>query len=258
VSLALITYCFEWALLLAERYARRSIELNPQNWYAHATHGEILGSQGRFDEGLEEAKKALELDPLSSMAHAFYCIMLGSVNRVAEAREGMLKTIAMEPDQPMLHYWMGMVQLMQPVSPEAAIQHLQKAFDLGATPACGYLGTAYALAGKRQEALDCLGKLEKIEKERFLPLPVKLLFYFRPALRYFRSFKRKYVPQYVKAIVYTALNMHEEALNGFERSVRSRDYLLPVFFTATKWYPWMAEIKDTPRFQVLRAKVKFV
>jgi adenylate cyclase len=256
VSLALITYCFEWDLPLAERYARRSLELNPQNSYAHGTHGEILGSQGRSEEGFEEAQKALELDPLSAMAHAFYCVMLPGIHRVEEARERMLKAIAMESDQPMLHWWMGMMQLMEPLSPEAAIRHLQRAFDLGVTPACGYLGAAYALAGRRTEALDCLEKLERIEKERFLPLPLRLILLLRPALRYFRSVERKYVPPYVKAVVYAALHMHEEALAEFERSVQSRDYLLPAFFTLSESYPWMAEIRNTPRFQALRAKVK--
>ena len=257
-SLALITYCYEWDLPVAEQYARRSIELNPQNWYALASHGEILGSQGRSEEGFEEAKKALELDPLSPMVHAFHGIMLAATRRVQEARERMLKAIAMEPDQPMLHYWMGMMQLMDPISLEAAIGHLQKAFDFGATPACGYLGVGYALAGKKEEALDCLAKLERIEKERFLPLPVQLLLYFRPALRYFRAFKRKYVPQYVKGVVYSALNMPEEALAEFERSVQSRDYLLPAFFTLAELYPWMSKIRNTPRYQALRAKVKIV
>jgi len=256
VSLALITYCYEWDLPLAERYARRSIELNPQNWYAHATRGEILGSQGRSEEGLEEARRSLELDPLSSMAHAFYSIMLASVNRIEEAREGMLKTIAMETDQPMLHYWMGMMQLMEPLSLARGIEHLQRAFDLGATPACGYLGAAYALAGKKEEAMGYLEKLERIEMERFLPLPMKLFLLFRPALRPFRSFERKYVPSYLKAVAYTALDMQEEALTALEASVQSRDYLLPAFFALTELYPWMAEIRSTPRFQALRAKVR--
>jgi tetratricopeptide (TPR) repeat protein len=102
-SLALITYCYEWDLPVAEQYARRSIELNPQNWYALASHGEILGSQGRSEEGFEEAKKALELDPLSPMVHAFHGIMLAATRRVQEARERMLKAIVMESDQAMLH-----------------------------------------------------------------------------------------------------------------------------------------------------------
>jgi serine/threonine protein kinase len=257
-SLALITYCFEWDLPLAEQYARRSIELNPQSWYAHATRGEILGTQGRSEEGFEEARKALELDPLSPMVHAFYGIMLAASRRIQEARDQMQKAIAMESDQPMLHYFMGQAQLMEPVSPEGAIPHLQKAFDLGATPACGFLGVAYALAGDRNAALGCLAQLERIERERFLPLHLKLFLYFRPALRYFRAFERKYVPPYLKGIVYAALNMHEESLAAFEASVQARDYLLPAFFTLTEFFPWCAEIRNTTRFQTLRAKVKVV
>lgn len=38
----------------------------------------------------------------------------------------------------------------------------------------------------------------------------------------------------------------------------SRDYLLPAFFTLTGLYPWMADVRNTPRFQALRAKVKVV
>jgi len=255
-SLALITYCFEWDLPLAERYARRSIELNPQNWYAHAMRGEILGTAGRVEEGLEEAQNTLELDPLSSMAHAFYAIMLGAMNRVEEGRERMLKAIAMESNQPMLHYWMGMSQLMEPISTGKAIEHLKRAFELGVTPACGYLGAAYALAGRRAEALECLGKLATMERQRFLPLPLKLFLYLRPALSYFRSFKKKYVPAYLRGVIYAALDMHSEALAEIEKSVQSRDYLLPAFFTLTDLYPWMAATRDTPRFKAIRAKVK--
>ena len=50
VSLAQITYCYEWDLPTAERYARRSIELNPSNMFAHAIYGEILGTSGRMEE----------------------------------------------------------------------------------------------------------------------------------------------------------------------------------------------------------------
>ena len=111
---------------------RRSIELNPQSWYAHSNRGEILGTQGRSEEGFEEAKIALELDPLSPMVRAFYGIMLAATRRI------------------------------------------------------------------------------------------------------------------------------EEALTAFEASVQSRDYLLPAFFTLTELFPWMADIRATPRFRALRAKVKFV
>jgi TolB-like protein len=256
VSLALITYCFEWDLPAAERHVRRSIELNPQNWYAHGTRAEILAAQDRWEEAREEVNKAMELDPLSSMVHALFGIMLVGSGRIEEGREALSKTIAMEPDQPMFHYWMGMFSLTHPVLPGKAIVHLQKALDLGVSPACGYLGVAYALADRKEDALRCLQMLERIEEERFIPLLLKPIFYLKPGLRRFQSFKRKYVPPYLKAIIYCGLKMEEEAIDQFEKSGQARDYLLPAFFCLAERYPWMSELMISPRLQALRAKIK--
>jgi adenylate cyclase len=256
VSLGLITYCYEWDLPTAERHVRRSIELNPKNWYAHGTLAEIFATQGRWEEAQQEVREAMELDPLSSMSHALFGIVLASSGRAEEGREELSKTISMEPDQPMFHYWMGMFSLTHPVLPEKAIEHLQKAFDLGVSPACGYLGVAYALADRKEDALRCLQILERIEKERFIPFPLNLLIYLKPGVRHFRSLKRKYVPSYLKAIVYCGLKMEEEALAHFEKSGQAKDYLLPAFFSIAENCPWMSELLTTPRLQALRAKIK--
>ncbi len=256
-SLALITYCYEWDLPAAERHARRSIELNPQNMWAHAAFGEILGTLGRMEEALEEAKKTMDLDPLSSMSHAFYGVILGAWGRAEESREQLLRAVAMEPDQPMFYLWLGMVYLVRPAIPEKAIEYLQKAADAGVTLAYGYLGMGQALAGRKEEALKCLEKLERVEKERFLPLPLKLLLYLKPGLRHFRSFKKKYCPAHMKAVIYLGLNMQEEALDQLEKSCQARDYLMPVFFRVmVRLYdvPW--DITISPKFQALRAKNK--
>lgn len=258
-SLALITYCYEWDLPGAERHARRAIELNPQNMFAHATYGEILGTSGRIQEALEEAKMGVEADPFSPMAQAFYGIILRVMGRVEESREQLLRTIAMEPDQAMFHLWLGMIYLTKPASPEKAIEYLQKAADVGVTLAYGYLGMAQAWIGQKEEALKCLAKLEQAEKERFLPLPLKWLLYLKPGLRHFRSIKKKYCPAFLKAVIYCGLNRQEEALAQLEKSSQARDYLLPVLLRVTAELldlPWMKEITSSPRFQALRAKIK--
>ena len=256
VSLGLITYCFEWDLPAAERHVRHSIELNPQNWYAHGTRAEILAIQGRWEEAHAEVRQAMELDPLSSMAHALFGIVLVGSGRVEEGRQELSKTISMEPDQPMFHYWMGVLSLVHPVLLEKAREHLQKAFDLGVSGACGYLGVVHALADRKEDALSCLHMLERIENERFIPFPLRLLFYLKPGLRRFRSFKRKYVPPYLKAIIYCGLKMEEEALDQFEKSGPVRDYLLPAFFGIAERSPWKSELLISPRLLSLRAKIK--
>ncbi|NIM91494.1 MAG: protein kinase [Candidatus Aminicenantes bacterium] len=258
-ALALIIYCYEWDLPGAERHALRAIELNPQSWYAHAVYGEILGTWGRNREALEEARMEVEADPLSSMAQAFYGIILSVMGRVEEGREQILRAIAMEPDQAMFHLWLGIVYLTKPASLEKAIEYLQKAADVGVTLAYGYLGMAQALVGQKEEALKCLAKLEQVEKERFLPLPLKLLLYLKPGLRHFRSFKRKYCPAFLKAFIYCGLKRQGEALAQLEKASRNRDYLLPVVLRVTAElidFPWMRKVTSSPRFQALRAKIK--
>ena len=258
-SLALITYAYEWDLPAAERHARRSIELNPLNTWAHAWRAEILGVQGRLEEGEEEVKKAIEIDPLSPMSHALYGIMLSAMGREEESRAYLTKTLAMEPDQPMFNLWLGMGYLGKPAIPDKAIEYLQKAAYLGVSGAYGYLGMAHALAGRNDEAWKYLEKLENLEKEPFVSFPLRLLLFLKPGLRHFRSFKKKYCPAYLKAMVYLGLNMPEEALAQLEKSSQARDYLLPVTLPMLNLYdaPVIAEIVASPRFQALLTKIKY-
>jgi len=257
-SLGLITYCYEWDLPAAERLARRSIELNPQSVWAHAWRAEILGTLGRAEEALDEAKIALELDPLSSLNHALYGLILGVLGRLQESRDKMLIALAMEPDNPMLNAWLGMTYLDKPAIPEKAIEYLQKAADFGASAAYGWMGVAQAMAGRKEEALRCLEKLERIEKEPFVPLVLRPLLHLKPGLRHFRPFKKKYVPPYLKAFIYLGLNRQEEALAQLEKSSQARDYLIPVSLELFRFWdlPWIAEFTSSPRFQALRAKIK--
>jgi TolB-like protein/tetratricopeptide (TPR) repeat protein len=259
VSLALLTYAYEWDLPAAEGLARRSIELNPLNAFAHAWRAEIVGTQGRLEEALEEARKAIEIEPLSPMHHALYGIILDGQGRTEESRAYLTKTLAMEPDNPMFHAWLGMDYFSKPAAPETAIEHLQKAADLGLSGAYGWLGMAHAMAGRKEEAMKCLEKLENIEKEPFVPFPLKLLLFIKPGLRHFRAFKRKYSPSYLKALIYLGLNKPEEALAQLEKSSQARDYLLPVTLATLKLYdvPAMAETTASPRYQALLAKIKY-
>lgn len=128
----------------------------------------------------------------------------------------------------------------------------------GVTSSLGYLGMALAMAGQKEVALKCLAKLEKIEKERFVPLPLKLLLYLKPGLRHFRSIKKKYCPAYLKALIYCGLNKQEEALAQFEKSTQARDYLLPALFVFAEKFdlPMMKDVMSSPRFQALKAKIK--
>jgi eukaryotic-like serine/threonine-protein kinase len=257
-SLALIAYCYEWDLPAAERLARRSIELNPQNMLAHSSRAEILGTWGRTGEAMEEMEIVLELDPLSSLVQSQYGIVLAQMGRLQESRDKMLMALAMEPDNPMLNAWLGIIYLFKPAIAEKAIEYSQKAANFGASAAYGYIGIAQAMAGRTEEALRCLEKLERIEKEPFIPFVLRPLLFLKPGLRHFRAFKKKYVPAYLKAWIYLGLNRQEEALTQLEKSCQARDYLIPVSlgYCKSNDLPWIIEFTSSPRYQAMWAKIK--
>jgi len=62
-SLAFLCNGYEWDPAAAERYLLKSLELNPQNVYAHAWYAEVLATQRRKEEAVAEVTRAVELDP---------------------------------------------------------------------------------------------------------------------------------------------------------------------------------------------------
>ena len=81
----------------AERRFRRAIDLNPNNALAHLQLGfSVLVVQGRFDEGLEEARRAVSLDPLSPYINTEFGRALFWAGRYREAVGQLRKAIALD------------------------------------------------------------------------------------------------------------------------------------------------------------------
>src|SRR6185436_915300 len=65
VSLAFVTYGFDWDWASAEAGFRRAIDLDPTYVPAHYWYSLFLGLRGRSNEAIPEAERALSLEPLS-------------------------------------------------------------------------------------------------------------------------------------------------------------------------------------------------
>ncbi len=258
-SLGFAVVGYEWDLPAMEKYYRRSLELNPSNAYAHGWYAIYLGVMKRHEEALREARQAVELDPLCSLVYGIYGMVLAVCGEVERGRKEIVKAIAMEPGQPMPYLFLGIFSLFKPAVPEKAIEYLEKAAGFGLTFALGYLGLAYAMAGRRDDALNVLGQLERIEKERFLPPLKKIGVYLKPGLRPFRSLKKKYVAPLLKALIYLGLHRIDKTLDCLEESGRERDYFLPALLLRVGAFvdvPWFDELTQHPRFKALREKIK--
>jgi len=255
-SLGFATIAYEGDFSVAEAYMKRSIELNPANAYAHSWYAIYLGAFKRHEEALAEAKRAVELDPLFSLIHALNGVVIATSGDLDKGREQIQKAIEMEPGQPMPYLFLGMFCLMGQAAPEKAVEWLEKAAGFGIVFALGWLGLAYSMVGRKDDALSMLARLNKLENERFLPWPLRTLIHIKPSLRLFRRLKKKYISPMLKGLIYYGLNMREQALEEFEKSAEAHDYFVGGLFRETSLpeLPWKQEFVSRPRFQAILKK----
>ena len=166
--------------------AEKAIQLDPLLAEAHDALGITFARDGRWEQAEKSFRRAIEIDPNRSLTHTDFAIyLLWPLGRIPEALHQLSlaeKGDALSPeiqyflayvlssggqhDQAAIHcekvpanYWakslcMGEARLAQGRIDEA-IQILEAAFNRGVTPGSevwGYLGNAYAQAGRREDA----------------------------------------------------------------------------------------------------------
>ncbi|HEX8422600.1 MAG TPA: protein kinase, partial [Pyrinomonadaceae bacterium] len=215
---AVHTHDFDWETTIA--HYQRAIELNPHHAAANLWHGTQLVMEGNFDSGLPLVRRALELDPLTLFNQHMLGFCLFYARRYEESyalyRE-MVETASMHG----LGYFGFSWVLGQLGHHEEAIDAAVKAIEFsGPSPfITATLATAYAAAGRADEARRVLGELEELATKR-------------------------YVSPYYLAIVYTQLGDHARALALLEQSFADRE----------AWITWMGvqpqfdSLRDDPRF----------
>jgi serine/threonine protein kinase/Tfp pilus assembly protein PilF len=96
-SLGVVKWIYDWDWKGAEAEYRRGIELNPNSPFAHHRYALLLGTSGRHDEAIREARRAQEIDPVSpdiSVASAQAYVLAHNYD---EAEQDLKKTLDMEP-----------------------------------------------------------------------------------------------------------------------------------------------------------------
>jgi serine/threonine protein kinase/tetratricopeptide (TPR) repeat protein len=256
-SLGFATVGYDRDYFAALEHMKRSIELNPANAYAHGWHAIHLGVYNRKGEALAEAQRAVALDPLFSLMHAMNGMVIAMVSDRNKGREQIRKAIEMDPGQPMPYLFLGMFCLMGQAEPERAIELLEKASGFGIIFALGFLGMAYSMVGRKDDALKILARLEKLEKEPYFPRLLKTLIHLKPSLRLFRGLKKKYVAPMLKGLIYYGLNEQERALEEFEKSIEAHDYFVSGLFREDSLpeLPWRQEFISHPRFRAILKKI---
>jgi eukaryotic-like serine/threonine-protein kinase len=212
-------YSQSWQWEQAEQEFKRAISLNPNYPTAHHWFSNNLRVLGRIDEALAEIKRAQELDPLSptieiNIGTAYY--MKGDLE---SAMAHSKRLIELDPKYPLAHSLSGAVYLKQRRYAEAIVEFQQNVANDRSAYALADLGHAYAIGGRRDEAILILRELEE-------------------------KYKRgESLGQYISA-VYAGFGDLDQAFDWLERDFKSRSGTLYFIMVRACFDP----LRSDPRY----------
>lgn len=228
ISLAHVTANFDWDWADSEKKFKRGIELNPNyatghQWYA--LH--YLIPNARLDEALTELKRAQELDPLSPLMSTFLGETLYFERRYDEAEKQCLKALELQPNFHIAHWHLGLIYEQQRMYEQAISEHRKAIEASGGSPRLiAALGHAFAIAGKRGDAVQVIAQLNELSKHN-------------------------YASPFELAAIYVALGQKERAFELLEDAYNERSFHL----TYVKVRPDFDPIRNDPRFANLIRRI---
>jgi eukaryotic-like serine/threonine-protein kinase len=225
-ALAFVALESDWDWSLAERESLKALELNANSVWAHETYASYLVRMGRTREALAEAQRGVELNPLSPTAfayQAFTCWLAHEYDQAFESARRSMTLQGLQSDRgdtivARVYRDKGMYA--------ESITEWEKMKD-GAI-ALGHGGNAYARAGKRTKAQECIRQL----KERVV---------------------QDSLGTYEIALVYTGLGEPDQAFGWLEKAYRAHDKGL----TYLKIDPTLDPLRSDARFQALLRRMNF-
>jgi TolB-like protein/DNA-binding winged helix-turn-helix (wHTH) protein/Flp pilus assembly protein TadD len=160
-SLAFALDLYGWDWKAAETEYKQAIKFNPGYATAHQWYSWHLFMVGRDNDATLELKRAESLDPLSLIINADIADAMCVARRYDEAVEQSKKTLKMDPNFAIGHYELGQA-LAQKHMYDEAIAEFQRAIELSGPSGAfdSNLGYAYAVSGRKAEALKIVDDLE--------------------------------------------------------------------------------------------------
>jgi pentatricopeptide repeat protein len=216
----------EWQWTQAETEYKRALELAPNDARTQAGYAWWLGCHGRLDEGISWVRRARGLDPIAVSGNDVSWI-LSQAHRFDEAIRESRSAQAVRPDDASVLWFLGFALLGKGQAAEA-IPFLERATTVshGSPGTVGVLISAYARAGRRNDALRLLAEL----KERR---------------------EKGYVPAGAFVIAYLGLDDKEAAFVWLERAYLEKSNILQW----VKTNPVFDPIRGDPRFEDLIRRV---
>ena len=223
-SLAHVKVQYERDLPGAEREYQRALALAPDYAVAHMLYGLFLAATDRPDDGLAHLRRAQELEPLQLAASANIGMLLYFSRRYDDAIRQLGNVLAVEPGMDHARSFLGRAYLRKGDT-AAAIEEFKRRKSLS-VGSYADLASAYALAGRRDEAVAELDRLIEASKTR-------------------------YVSAYDIAVIQASLGNADEAFNWLNRNVDERGQMLGLL----KADPAFDALRGDARMKLLQEKI---
>jgi TolB-like protein/Tfp pilus assembly protein PilF len=230
-ELAFAQLIFDWDWPGSEKEFKRALELNPNNARAHNLYAWLLTVVGRLDEAIEQSKRAHELDPLSleiwvELGRRYYY-----ARDYDKAIEEYRKVLELFPNNKFSSVsWYARSHLALALSQKGmhneAIEEYSKT-DYEHTWYC-FLGYAYGVTGKRDNALEILN-------------------------HYLDLSKKEFVWNANVAIIYIGLGKKDKAFEWLDKAYEQHE----AWMILLKVDPIFDSLRSDPRFQDLVDRMNF-
>ena len=223
----LFTYDHDWPGAGLE--FQRALALDPGHVDARHLHAIYLLAQRRTGEAEAEVRRALAADPLLAEA----CMTMGRLNLVLgepkRAIPFLQEALEISPTFSFARCHLGHAYLQLGLQ-EAALAEFERAAASGLASDGALLAYAYAVLGRRDDALALTGRLAA-------------------------SIDGRYAPAFHLAIAHVGLGDHDEAFRWLERAYLERD---PWVAAALNVEPAFQPIRGDPRFDQLIRRMGLV
>jgi DNA-binding winged helix-turn-helix (wHTH) protein/TolB-like protein/tetratricopeptide (TPR) repeat protein len=228
-AMGLINFWYDWDWKEAETNFKRAIEYNPHSAFSRFFYAHLLSNMGRHEEAIPEVRRAIDLDPLSLVMNSVCAQLLYHARQYDQAIEQAREVLEIEPNFWIARTLIGRIYAQKGMYGEAIVE-LQKGLEVsgGSTESYTQLGYAYAVSGNRAQAEKVIDKLERLSKDRYVPL---------------NNIAR----------IYVGLGEKDRALDLLEKAIEGRETGLVYLKVVPQW----DSIREEPRFKDLMRRIGF-
>jgi TolB-like protein/Tfp pilus assembly protein PilF len=161
-------YQKQWKWAESEEEYKRALELKPNDASAHRGFAYWLACQGRTQEALAWVERGRELDPLGSADTVGFLLIMA--RRYDESIREYRSVLAVHPEYTNARWGLGFALIVNHQT-DQAIPELEKTVAMmNRSPgSLDMLATAYAHAGRPQDALTLINELKQRRQRGYVP-----------------------------------------------------------------------------------------